>query len=81
MSDGRIKCFKLKLNTEMYNTSIDVIKLYRVEMQCYLFYFNSDDSADIFPLSLRIMINYVILVKITQEQDRILPLQIHPNCT
>lgn len=52
-----IKCFKLKLITEIYNTSIDVIKWSRVEMQHYFFYFKADGSAGAFSLCLRIMIN------------------------
>lgn len=50
-------------------------------MQYYFFYFKADSSAGVFPLCLRIMINYMVLLKITPEQDRILPLQIYPNCT
>lgn len=35
-------------------------------------YFKADGSAGAFPLSLRIMINCMVVVKIAQEQDRIL---------
>lgn len=54
--------------------------MHGTEIQHHFFYLKADGFANAFPLFLRIMINCMLLVKITQEQDRILPLQIQPDC-